>query len=465
MRMILRSILFLVPLFIGVNTCYAQNFTPDLNGYVAGPEFLKFIQQRGYKLVSLFDTIHKNPLLIAAQVMKDEKWLTIDTRGHIIDMDYFKSLKPDGQSSFLTGGFEAGKKMPPADKSTFGIVILNGKYGTEDLKTKKLGLPAIYDKLEYAGEAVITFSGGKYGLASRDGKVLAEPKYDQIESRIYNGRSTNDLFFVKSGAKFGIMSIQGVELISPQYDQLVEFEGSGKGADLIRIRDNKKWGFADKNGKVILKPIYDQIKPYYGIIQLSIGSKKGYLSADGLTPFDPVYTSIDFQYQMGHTFYLTTKEVNNSRQYGVLDKNAKMLLKPLYDKIKFENGLFIVKMNDKSGAFDLNGIEILSPVFDELYTENQILIIKKEKQWLKLDRKSKIKSNLNFDNITHNNDFFGVNLNNKWGAINLDGKLILPVKYDRVTNSTKFRKRGLIEVQLSDHQYTIDRYGNQYLVQ
>ncbi len=484
----------------------AVDFKPDADGYVAGPAFQQFIKQRGFQLVSAFDTLQKKPLVLAARVLLNGKWKLMDTRGNYFDDPQAAPYIPtDVVPTSRDMGVEIGMPDMSAELGSSGFeqVVTNGKYGTVNSKTNAVGLPAIYDNLTFMGHGwVITKLAGKYGMAMDNGKEIIPPKYESITPGNKNGKFDFGEFFVRDGGKYGLISADGRQVVPLSYDQLQTIYGVDRSNALLKFSTDKKWGLITKTGRVLVPAAYDELNYFYRGLFKSVvrsGYKKQYGLIDTagkvLLPTD--YSEIHFDYQDDKVIDLTTAS-DRDQKHGEMSVDGKMLLKPVYDEIfDLKNGFIRVKLNGKyglitrnekfvvqpvydamyidrssriaivrlagkKGMIDLNGNKIISPVYDELYPAKDNYVFERDGKWGIMNQKEKVLTTLDYQSISPGYNCFIVRLNGKFGVMDVDGKLITAIKYDRFQGDSFTMKQGLAEVRLDNRNGTIDHYGNEY---
>ncbi|MCO5946657.1 WG repeat-containing protein [Mucilaginibacter flavidus] len=481
------------------------DFKPDANGYVTGPAFQQFIKERGFQLVSAFDTLQKKPLVLAVKVMLNGAWKIMDTKGV-----YYGDAEPT--TSMYHNDVKVTEEMSsgvtidmPLDEnsSVFGPVVINGKYGTANNKTNAVGLPAIYDNLTFMGHGwVITRLAGKYGVAMDNGKEIITPKYESITPDNRNGKFDFTQFFVRDGGKYGLISADGKQAIPLNYDQLQNLYGVDKSNILLKFSVDEKWGLITRSGKVLLPASYDELN-YFNRGLLKTVVKSGYTKLYGLVDstgkvlLAPQYGAIELDYNNNKVLNLTTAP-DKPEKHGEMSIDGKMLLKPIYDQIvDLKNGLIRVKLNGKyglitksekfvvqplydqlyigrsdhiaiieqgrkKGVIDLSGNKIIAPVYDELYPNKENYVFERDGKWGIMNSKEKVLTALAYQSITPGYNCFIVELNGKSGLMDTDGKLITAIKYDRFPSGSSTMKQGLAEVRLDSRRGTIDYYGNEY---
>lgn len=482
------------------------NFTPDKSGFVTGADFQQFIKQRGFQLVSTFDTLTKKPLLLACRVMLDGKWKLMDTKGvyhddpdraHPYIYDEAKITSGTGMGSDIRIDEPVNAENPV--NPGFEQVVENGKYGTINKKTNKIGLPAIYDNFTFMGGGwVMIRLGGKYGMAMDDGKVILSPKYESITPMTANGRFNFQCFFVRDNGKYGLVSSSGAEIIPIKYDKLQNIYGVDPNNSLLKFSLDNKWGIITKNGKMLTQPLYNElmnIRP--NLIKTTIGASYprlyGLIDTTGKEILPPVYKAIDPDFHK-KVFRIT----NANDKIGYLSLTGKILFKPVYDEVgEFTNGTARVKINgkyglmkenesfaiqpiyddlyltragqtvilqtgNKKGVADMQGNKIIPIEYSELYAANGNYIFKRDEKWGIMNAKGKVLASLEYDNISPGYNCFIVSSNMKYGLMANDGKLITGVKYDRFRSESFTMKSGFAETKLNGARVIIDRYGNEY---
>lgn len=124
--------------------------------------------------------------------------------------------------------------------------------------------------------------------------------------------------------------------------------------------------------------------------------------------------------------------------WGYCNKEKQIIIEPKYDEVAlFENGIAIVRKNDKSIIIDINGNEIIPAKYERLRIEDKDII-----------------------------SVFQAGC--KFGAIDFNGKEIIPITYDRLRYFKNhficlngatyffFDKKGKL---LISHSYDFDQYG------
>ncbi|MFN8670958.1 MAG: WG repeat-containing protein [Candidatus Sericytochromatia bacterium] len=157
-----------------------------------------------------------------------------------------------------------------------------------------------------------------------------------------------------------------------------------------------------------------------------ISSKYGIIDRNGKIIIQPIYNYIEpiftyknflynnksYNQEISLDFFTFKKETNNTNLKGLLDKKGKIILNELYEineNNKFEN-FILYKLNDKFGVINKKGEKILSTKYDEV-------------------------GNI-FPNKV-NKKVISFKLENKYGLISENGERVLNAEYDEIGNLFK----------------------------
>lgn len=183
--------------------------------------------------------------------------------------------------------------------------------------------PSVSDKTEM----YLVKKDGKMGIIDKKGKVLIEPKYEELS---FNPKETKGtLIKAKSEEKYGFINLKGKWVINPKYDNCGLFSNG-----LASVLINGRVGFIDTNGKLVIDPNFDVFpKARYG-------------------DYHNIYTFNDCGLCI----------VQNNGRFGVIDKKGEFIIEPKYDEeFTFSscNELIPVKQGGLWGYIDKTGKEII----------------------------------------------------------------------------------------------------------
>lgn len=116
----------------------------------------------------------------------------------------------------FAGNFQAG----------YARVILKGKHGLID-KQGELQLTLQYDSIIRANQRLLVYQHGKAGLATEQGRIVIQPRYDDLKI------VSNNQVLVKLNGSFGVIASDGLSVIPIVYDSL-EYD-AGKNVYLANL--------------------------------------------------------------------------------------------------------------------------------------------------------------------------------------------------------------------------------------
>lgn len=190
-----------------------------------------------------------------------------------------------------------------------------------------------------------------------------------------------------------------------------------------------KWGYINASGAIVIPIKYDYasyFKNHFAIV----GTKStkdsilryGIINSKGVVTVPMQYEDLSFA--DNNLFYAQNNDLN-----GIIDNAGVVKVSLMYDYITIENGLAIVKKEDKQGLVNLNN-QILIPI------ENEYVFYEKEDDFFHISVSDKVyyyyhKSGAKFDTKTDfNNGIAIVSKDKKYGIIDKNVKFITPLKYD-----------------------------------
>lgn len=268
----------------------------------------------------------------------------------------------------------------------------------------------------------------KYGVLDRDGNILIEAKYQEIqipnpekdifvcyendqEIIVFNSKKeqlfkeyesveaiklkniASVLCFEKSVLKFkkdglyGIIDFDGNQIIKNQYDE-IENLASVEGKMLIKKAS--KYGIININGTVLVEPKYDKIETdgYYdnekkyveaGFIisnTTNEGYRYGYIDYKGKQILNFEFNSVTRITDKSELFLIASK----GGKYG-LYKEKNTIIKDNYQSISYtDNGAIIIEKNKQFGIANLNGEIKVEAKYDSIEGIGIYVYAQNEKQ-------------------------------------------------------------------------------------
>lgn len=126
-------------------------------------------------------------------------------------------------------------------------IKVEGKYGLSDVHAKII-IPIKYDEITVASNLIFAKSGNKYQLFSKNGNLLNEKKYDEINELL------NDYIFYRIGEKYGLMKPDGSELFPAKFWATKNEYGYEQGiyweAPLFRLEEGGQVFYANDKGEI-----------------------------------------------------------------------------------------------------------------------------------------------------------------------------------------------------------------------
>lgn len=247
------------------------------------------------------------------------------------------------------------------------------------------------------------------------------------------------------------------------------------------FKTNYKYWVLDKDYKIIKQLHYDRI--IKGLENQLIVSIKKYNKSNDIK-FETgiidenlnIVVPLNFySISIFNQNYITSKgEVYWSLKNGLIDKNGKTLLEPIYKIYKLYEGISRISIDNKEGFIDSNG-KIIIPIefdnyhsWDNNYSTNTLssnfidglAIVYKSKKFGYIDKNGNPVVPIEFDDIQlFSEGLAGVMIKTEenkgwlWGFVNKQGELILEPTYSEVS---KFNE-GLSRVK-NKHGYVEDGY-------
>lgn len=345
----------------------------------------------------------------------------------------------------------------------------SGLYGVINIKGTKI-IKEEYDnitsdgyydektKYENAGFIIRTKTdeGYRYGYATTKGKIILEPKYNEI-NRITEIENSKDIYLITSvNGKYGLAK-NSKTILENDFTQ-VEFD---KTNNLLIVQKNNAQGVYNLAGKNIIPIDYDSITAGGEYLNANKENKILIFDKDG----NNIDTNITSREKVADNYWITIDENND---YNIQDKNGNNLLKNKYSYIEFfTDNLFIATSNSKAGVINSNGDTVVPFEYDSIQkvddancllavilSNKKISIINKEGKvqegiaggtavqkdgYIKLYSSTDAKyytldgNETTYKEISPNNQIYAFKQNDKWGFKDGDGKVIVECKYDMVT--------------------------------
>jgi hypothetical protein len=345
---------------------------------------------------------------------KNELWGILNTKNEKITEPVYNSLTRFNESWIV-----ASKKLPYNSNIVFGVINAKGKaeiafqyhqikvhgdqliaslnedgafhYGVLDDKARPV-LPIKYDRIEVLSDQLYEVHlDGLIAVFNQDGENLTEFSLDSTNL-------INEAFVLTyQNGKQGLIGNNGRSIIAPAYKS-ISIEN-----DKIKGQKFRSWQAFDEKNQLLASYYYDEVVPKgANLYRVTVGEAEALIhkSDSLLTQFS------NFEIQAHFGDWISIKKEGKS---GVLQMNGKMFLQPKYDSVRYENGVFLVKL--KTGG---------------------------ERGWSMIDGQGKRKTDQVYQELNWLGDaYFQARRDNYWGIVNNLGKEIIYCKYDSIVQYTE----------------------------
>ncbi len=301
-----------------------------------------------------------------AGIKKNGQWGAIDREGRIaIEPKYERldlcgddkpiAIRLDGKWGYIDEHERILIKPKYGHAMCFGrdglaAVKVNGKWGLIDAHEHFVIEPKFDEVfLLSPGEPLAPARlGGKEGYADAHGNWAVKPIYDRALG-FEGGLAT-----VRLHDKWGLIDNRGRIVVEPKFDDLVLFSTNG----LAAVALNGKGGYIDRHGATVIAPQYDRAGRFAsnGLAAVSIGGKAGYIDAKGRFAIEPRFESArDFD-DTGRA------AVRIDGKWGYIDGKGVTVIPPRYETAYgFRDVLAKVELHGKMGYIDVGGRLVAMP--------------------------------------------------------------------------------------------------------
>ncbi len=270
----------------------------------------------------------------------ENKFGVINNKGEIIIEAKYDEVKIPNPTKAVFVAYNEDNSKVVNEKNE---EIYKGYDKIETLNLKNVSSDLIYEKqlLKYEKD-------GKFGLINLEGKEIAKPIYDEIETLQYKEGE----LLVKKDGKYGVINQKGYTLIKNEYDKIT-----------VDGYYNSETSYKN-DGYIVGKKTEEGYR--YGYIT-AIGEK--YLECK----YNDVRRIVEIEDKEDQIYLLTAE---NGR-YGVFKNNQK-LIENEYQSIIYDmtSSIFTVQKGKKYGAINKEGKEVLKCEYSEIDIKGKNLYTK-----------------------------------------------------------------------------------------
>ena len=238
-----------------------------------------------------------------------------------------------------------------------------------------------------------------------------------------------------------------------------EKEDSSGGTELYRIQVGGKFGFINENGKLVIEPQFDVAHLLFGdnVCYAKLGERKGLINTEGkfVSELDTAITWV-YQFRNGVALF----RMNNGK-VGIICKTGEMVLPPTYKNVIDDdgNGFIIEDTLGNCGYVNNNGKVIVPCKYDDVGgMQEGVMVVKSNNKYGYVDSMGVWVIDTIYDEArAFGNGLARVRLDGKWKFINREGVVIEDLAFDEILtgfscNRAFVKQNGIIEM--------IDRCGN-----
>jgi len=321
-----------------------------------------------------------------------------------------------------------------------------------------------------AAQEVVSFKGpdGKYGLADADGKVVVEPKYNEVY-KFWEGFA---IVSTDHGCTF--INRRGEEVIPVRYRSITSFSNGLAVATTMRTtkadgmffvidttgrsltgeealhnrpfftdglalaKFDQGWNYMDRKGKRLTNIYYDRADRFYeGVAVVKKAGKYAMIDDKGkmLVPFEYPHLT---RMSQGLIAFLEMGMLNDSA-YGYMDRNGQVVIKPQYYRAGSfaANGLAgVCPLGGECGYIDKKGNVAIRFQFNSVYPFiGETAEVERGKRKFHIDRNGKevvapVKFTIKPDDYKEGMAVMEDPETGKYGYKNKKGKEVIPCIYD-----------------------------------
>jgi len=223
-----------------------------------------------------------------------------------------------------------------------------------------------YQANYYCDDRAIVAKDNMSGFIDKNGTEVIPLIYDVV----YDFREglARVIFWTES-KKYGFIDKEGNIIANIEYDGAFDFMNG-----FARVRKDGKWGFIDKTGMVVVPLIYDDVQYFQdGFAAVTNNDEgRGIINETGDVVVPLIYDYVG-NFQDG--FAVVKKE----NKLGYVDMNGNVAIPLEYQfASSFRDGLAIVGLNNKFGCIDKSGEIVIPLEYEQIYFNEELFTVRKE---------------------------------------------------------------------------------------
>jgi hypothetical protein len=259
---------------------------------------------------------------------------------------------------------------------------------------------------------------------------------------------------VKTITKYGLINSKGIKEIDCVYDDI---EVCSK--ELVCLQQEDKWYIYNiRNQKKIETKLHGLkvIQNGLSLAQFKTNKKSGVIDRNANIIVEPIYEEI---WGCGRTqIYLL---VIQNGKLGILDVKGNIILNPIYENAWYYKGnVIIFRQNNLWGFANKLGRVILKPTYQDMhYLEDGLFRVKKNNLYGVIDENNYVILDFKFDDIKYcYNNTFAINQHSMWRIISRDRLLLTNSLFNDIKEpETDFEKEnGIVKLKINDKWYLLN---------
>jgi len=294
-----------------------------------------------------------------------EKKLVIDTSGkELCDVSTYDSVENGGNKTIIVkkdGLFgvisaSGSVRVEPVWESLtsaaegYHVVSQNGKYGYISKNGKVMIKPQYAYAHPFSDDAAyVETADGQHLLIDTDGNILLEDAYSGV---------TEGLVIIQKEGLWGFADKNGEVLVECEWDD-VEVPSES----LAAVCKDGLWGFVDYSGTVVIEPQWPFIWGFSNDMAVTaeisdetgITDRYGFINKIGITVKEPQYGNL-LPFTQGCAAFMDAQ----TQLWGYVDQTGTIMIDPAYDEaMPFSSGYALVRVGTKYSLVDQKGTVLM----------------------------------------------------------------------------------------------------------
>jgi hypothetical protein len=278
---------------------------------------------------------------------------------------------------------------------------------------------------------------GKWGLVLSDGRVLVEPKYDDVGIVGFS----EGLLGVIQGDRAGFIDTRGQEVIPPRFVGEMNRHYLTMSEGLALVQEGEQFGLVDRKGRFVIPPVHDEAIGFSeGLAKVGHGHGKdrkyGYINRSG-----DLVIPVQFDDASSFSEGLAFVRLAGEKDYGYIDKSGAFAIPPQFGHAwRFNEGFATVgtAITGTYGIIKKSGEFLVPIMYDEVYSEWPDGLLKVSRDGLAgfIDRTGKEVIPCQYLYAEPFNDGLApvwlAGPVPKWGVINPTGRMVIPPQFEHM---------------------------------